>query len=259
MTALARDRTIVLGALLVAIAAAWAYLLLGPNAPTATSTMDMGHGMMSMPAQWTPAHVSAIFVMWASMMVAMMLPGAAPAILLVAALARQRVGSTTFAPGVATSFTLGYLAAWFLFSAATTALQWGLDRAAVLSPRMALANAVAAACVLVAAGVYQWTPLKEACLKNCSNPSAFLTRYWRAGRYGALVTGFRHGLFCLGCCWLLMALLFVAGIMNVVWIGGIALLVLLEKTLPWRRVVTCATGAALVIWGGTIFFHIVRG
>lgn len=101
-----------------------------------------------------------------------------------------------------------------------------------------------------------WTPLKETCLKNCSNPSAFLARYWRAGRYGALVTGFRHGLFCLGCCWLLMALLFVAGIMNVVWVGGIALLVLLEKTLSWRRVVTCATGAALVIWGGTIFVHI---
>jgi predicted metal-binding membrane protein len=251
---------IVLGALLVAIAAAWAYLLLGTGAARATSAMHMNDGMMmSMPAQWTPAHVGTIFVMWAAMMVAMMLPGAAPAILLVVALARQREGSATFAPGVATSFTLAYLAVWFLFSAAATALQWGLDRAAMLSPAMAFANAAAAGGVLVAAGVYQWTPLKETCLKNCSNPSAFLARYWRTGSYGALITGFRHGLFCLGCCWLLMALLFVAGIMNVVWIGGIALLVLLEKTLPWRRVVTYATGVALVIWGGTIFVLTARG
>jgi predicted metal-binding membrane protein len=260
VSALVRDRTIVLGGLLIAIAVAWAYLLFGAGAATATPAMDMGDGMMmSMPSQWTPAHAGAMFVMWSTMMVAMMLPVAAPAILLVAALARQRAGSATFAPGVATFFTSGYLAVWFFFSAAATATQWGLDRAAALSPAMALANAVAASGVLVAAGVYQWTPLKETCLKHCSNPSAFLTRHWRAGRCGALETGLRHGLFCLGCCWLLMALLFVVGIMNVVWIGGIALLVLLEKTLPWRRVVTSAAGAALIVWGATIFVHTVRG
>jgi predicted metal-binding membrane protein len=257
---LLRDRTIVLAGLLVAIAVAWAYLLFGTGAAIATPAMDMGHGMMmNMPAQWAPAYLGAIFVMWAAMMVAMMLPGAAPAILLVAALARQREGSAAFAPGVATFFTLGYLAVWFLFAAAATALQWGLDRVAALSPAMALANAVVAGVVLVAAGVYQWTPLKETCLKHCSNPSAFLTRHWRAGRYGALATGLQHGLFCLGCCFLLMAVLFVVGIMNFIWIGGIALLVLLEKTLPWRRVATFAAGAALVVWGAAIFVHAVRG
>jgi predicted metal-binding membrane protein len=246
---LRHDRAIVLGGLAVAIVLAWAYLLIGAGIPM--QTMDMGGGqVMAMRPEWTLAYGLVVFLMWAVMMVAMMLPSAAPVTLLVATIARKRREAGT-APGLSTApFVFGYLAVWFLFAAVATVLQWRLDIAKQLSPTMALASTVAAGGVLVVAGIYQWTPLKEACLTHCRSPLDFIMHHWRDGALGAFVSGARHGAFCFGCCWMLMALLFVGGIMNLAWIAGIALLVLIEKTLPWGGWMGRAAGAVLVVWGG---------
>ena len=187
------------------------------------------------------------------MMAAMMLPSAAPAILLVAALARQR--GERHAIASSWQFALGYLAIWGAFSLVATGLQFALDRAGLLSETMASGSVVLAALLLIAAGVYQWTPWKEACLRQCRSPIEFLTRYWRQGAFGPVRAGAWHGAFCLGCCWMLMALLFVGGLMNMFWIAGLALLVLVEKLFPFGRRVSQVTGAALIGWGVFVLVH----
>ena len=194
-----------------------------------------------------------IFLMWIIMMAAMMLPSAAPAILLVAALTGQRDKRQPATSS--TLFTLGYVAVWGAFSLIATGLQWGLDRAGLLTDTMASGSAVLAASLLIAAGVYQWTPWKQACLKHCRSPVEFLTRYWRQGPLGPVRAGAQHGAFCLGCCWMLMALLFVGGLMNMLWIAGLALLVLVEKLFPQGRRVSQITGAALIGWGVFVLVH----
>jgi predicted metal-binding membrane protein len=239
---LRRDRTLVLTSLGAVIVLAWAYLLIG--AGIKMDEMDMGSGqVMLMAPPWTPGYAVLIFFMWAIMMVAMMLPSAAPTILLVSALAQDRI-----AP-VAVPFALGYVLVWIGFSLAATALQFGLDCAGILSETMAASSAAIAGIVLIVAGAYQWTPLKQACLRHCRSPLAFLLRHWRKGAWGAVTSGIRHGLFCLGCCWMLMGLLFVGGLMNLLWIAALAFLVLIEKTFPWGGRMSRVTGAALVAWG----------
>ncbi len=243
---LRHDRALVLAGLASVIAIGWVYLWLG--AGIEMDEMDMGGGeIMLMAPPWTPGYAVLIFLMWSIMMMAMMLPSAAPAILLVAALGRKR-GTGLGAPA-AGLFALGYVLVWTGFSLAATLLQWGLDRAEVLSGAMAVSSATAAGGVLIAAGVYQWTPLKQACLRHCRSPLVFLLHHWRGGAWGAVTSGLRHGVFCLGCCWMLMALLFVGGLMNLVWIAALALLVLVEKMLPWGGRMSRVTGAALVAWG----------
>jgi predicted metal-binding membrane protein len=248
LSALRHDRAIVLGGLAVAIVLAWAYLLIGAGIPMAT--MDMGGGqMMAMRPEWTVPYGLVVFLMWAVMMVAMMLPSAAPVTLLVASIARKRREAGA-APGLSTApFVFGYLAVWFAFAATATVLQWRLDAADQLSETMALASTLVAGGVLILAGIYQWTPLKQACLRHCRSPLDFILHHWRDGALGAFVSGARHGVFCFGCCWMLMALLLVGGIMNLAWIAGIALIVLIEKTLPWGGWMGRATGAVLVVWG----------
>jgi predicted metal-binding membrane protein len=238
----------VLGSLAAATALAWVYLLLG--AGMGMEMMDMGGGrMMAMAPEWTLSYGLIVFAMWAVMMVAMMLPSAAPVTLLIASVAKKRREAGA-APGLSTApFVLGYLAVWFAFAAIATVLQWRLDAAELLSETMALASTLVAGGVLVVAGIYQWTPLKQACLRHCRSPLEFLLHHWRDGALGAFVSGARHGAFCLGCCWMLMALLFVGGIMNLAWIAGIALIVLAEKTLPWGGWMERATGIVLIAWG----------
>ena len=248
LSVLRHDRAAVLGSLSFVILLAWGYLLIGAGVPM--ETMNMGGGrVMAMPPEWTLAYGLVVFLMWAVMMVAMMLPSAAPVTLLVASIAGKRREAGA-APGHRTApFVVGYLAVWFLFAAIATVLQWRLDAAELLSPTMALASNLVAGAVLVIAGIYQWTPLKQACLTHCRSPIGFLMHHWRDGALGAFVSGARHGVFCFGCCWMLMALLFVGGVMNLAWIAGIALLVLIEKTLPWGGWMGRATGGALVVWG----------
>jgi predicted metal-binding membrane protein len=242
---LRNDRTVVLSGLVAVTLAAWVYLLLGAG-------MDMGAmpagGMaMQMPA-WTPGYAGVVFVMWSVMMMAMMLPSAAPTILLVATLARRRPGGG-LAAGAAGLFAAGYVLVWTGFSLLATALQWGLSEAGMLSPMMATTDRVLAGGVLVAAGIYQWTPFKDACLRHCRSPLAVVLGHWRPGRLGSLRSGMANGFYCLGCCWSLMALLFVGGVMNFLWIAGITLLVLVEKTLPWGGWSGRLAGAVLAVWG----------
>jgi predicted metal-binding membrane protein len=249
---LQHDRMLVLAGLLAVILLAWGWLLLG--AGIEMEQMDMGGGqVMLMAPEWSASYAVVIFLMWASMMMAMMLPSAAPAILLAAALMRHRGGNRIFGPiGL---FVLGYLVIWFGFSLTATALQWGLDRARLLSADMASGSAALAGLLLIAAGLYQWTPLKQACLVQCRSPFEQLTKYWRQNKFGPLLAGVMHGLFCLGCCWLLMALLFVGGLMNLLWIAALAFLVLIEKLLPVGPRVSRLTGVALIAWGAIVLFQ----
>jgi predicted metal-binding membrane protein len=243
---LRQDRAIVIGRLAAVAAGAWAYLLLGVGLPAETMQMRSGR-MMVMQPEWTLGYGGVIFAMWAVMMVAMMLPSAAPVILLAAALDRQRGAAR--APARSALFTVGYLLVWLGFSLAATLLQWGLDAAGSLSATMAAANGILSGGVLLAAGLYQWTPLKDACLAHCRSPMGFLMQHWRPGSLGAVATGLRHGLFCFGCCWMLMGLLFVGGLMNLLWVAALALLVLIEKTLPWGGRMTRITGTVIALWG----------
>jgi predicted metal-binding membrane protein len=253
---LRHERAIVLGALATVVAAAWTYLLLGAGIDM--EMMDMGGGqLMAMAPEWTAGYAALICVMWAVMMAVMMLPSAAPTILLVAALTRNRGGSSGAVPATAALFASGYILVWSGFSLAAALLQWALSEAGLLSETMALSNAILVGAVLVAVGVYQWTPLKDTCLRHCRSPAEFLVRHWRRGALGAVRTGIGHGLFCLGCCWMLMALLFVGGLMNLAWVGAIALLVVIEKTMPWGGRMSRVAGAVLAVWGAASLARLI--
>ena len=247
---LRRDRTVAAIALLVLTALAWASLLHMRSGMASSAGADMsmpGIGMPGMQA-WSALELVMLFSMWATMMVAMMLPSAAPVILLVASVNRRRREQASPAAPTA-MFVAGYVVVWTAFSAAAALTQWGLHRAALLSPAMASTSPVVGGLLLLTAGVYQWLPLKSACLSHCRSPLGFLSSEWREGRVGALVMGMRHGFFCLGCCWALMTLLFVAGVMNLLWVAAIAGLVLVEKIArsgPWIGKVA---GLVLAGWG----------
>jgi predicted metal-binding membrane protein len=242
---LRRDRTAAAIALLAATALAWAALF---RMRSGMASMD-GAGM-AMPGMqaWSPVEPLLLFVMWATMMVAMMLPSAAPTILLVASVLRRRREHASPAAPTAV-FVAGYLVVWTGFSGAAALAQWGLHQAALLSPAMASTSRVLGGILLLIAGVYQWLPVKSACLAHCRSPVAFLGRHWREGNSGALVMGVRHGLYCLGCCWALMTLLFVAGVMNLLWVAAIAALVLVEKVVPAGPWLGRVAGLTLAGWG----------
>jgi predicted metal-binding membrane protein len=185
------------------------------------------------------------FGMWAVMMIGMMLPSAIPMTLIYAAAARKAGNDgSPLAPTFV--FVGGYVLVWTAFSVAATAGQWGLERAALLSPEMRSNSAVLGGLVLLAAGLYQLTPLKRVCLDKCRSPAELISRYWRGG---SIRLGVRYGLFCLGCCWVLMALLFVGGVMNLLWVALIAVFVLLEKTAPFGRIVGRVAGVAMMVFG----------
>jgi predicted metal-binding membrane protein len=250
---LRRDRAVTLVALVGASLLAWAYILAGAGMDMAA----MEVGSMSMPGMtmsnvWTPSYFALMLVMWAIMMVAMMLPSAAPMILLFATIERRRHQT---APFVATAiFSAAYLVVWSAFSVAATLLQWMLDRWAVLSPTMATTSGLIAGAVLIAAGIYQFTPLKQACLRGCRSPLEFISRYWSSGPFGI---GLRHGFYCVGCCWVLMLLLFVSGVMNLIWVAVIAVFIWIEKVAPRGPWLGYGVGVLLVGWGlWTLYVHV---
>jgi len=241
---LRHERTVTLAGLTALVALAWIYLLRLSHEAVSMAAMGMAHL-----GPWTPADAALAAGMWSVMMVAMMLPSAAPMILVFVTVNLRR-GLDANAPYVSTGlFTLGYLLVWGVFSVGATAAQWGSQRAAVLAEATLALTPLAGATVLVAAGLWQLTPLKYACLARCQSPIGFLLAEWRQGRRGALVMGLRHGLYCLGCCWALMALLFVGGVMNLAWVAAIATFVLVEKTVPAGRVVGWLSGGALIAGG----------
>jgi predicted metal-binding membrane protein len=257
---LRRDRVIVAGALVILTILAWAYTLWLARTMNAMPQAEMAHmGAMLAPAfkPWTPTDFIVMFVMWTVMMVGMMTPSAAPMILIYARVGRQAAlqGKPLSATGF---FASGYLLAWNLFSLAATMGQWLLERAALLTPMMAIASTVFGGIVLILAGVFQWTPAKDACLKHCQSPLSFILQYGlRPDTWGSLGLGFRHGIYCLGCCWALMVLLFVGGVMNIIWIAALTVFVLLEKVVPLGHIISRVSGAGLIAWGTWLLLSIV--
>lgn len=246
-----RDRLLLMAGLLAVLGMAWGWLLVGAGMDmnafemTAMAGMD---GWLMQPAVWTPAYAALIFVMWWVMMIAMMLPSAAPVLLLFTRV--NRAHRSARAPLTASAcFASGYVLAWGGFSAVATALQWGLETVRLLSPMLETSPRWLGAAILLAAGLWQLSPLKAACLRHCRTPLGFLIGRWRAGTWGALCMGLEHGAFCLGCCWFLMLLLFFGGVMNLYWIVGLAAFVLLEKTVPRGHRFGRSAGLALVVWG----------
>ena len=216
-------------------ALSWWYMfyLAGSMTMGSMATMEMTTGMEmagAMSHSWSLSDFIANLTMWAVMMVAMMVPSASPTILFYARLQKDKAGKIKPLP--VTLFLTGYLLAWTLFSLGASLLQWGLHEGALLSGAMAINQQWLIALLLLITGIYQWTPLKQACLKHCQSPLGFLMGYWRDNPTGIVRMGWRHGLFCVGCCWLLMLVLFTVGVMNLLWVGLIAGYVLLEKTLP---------------------------
>ncbi len=260
---LRRDRLLIAGALGMTAALAWAYVLwlaadmdMGGMDMTGFRMIPAGLGFMALSnAPWGLIEFAFVFVMWAVMMIGMMAPSVAPMILTYARVGRQ--GHVGAKPLAATGwFAVGYFLTWMGFALAATLVQWMLERAGLLDSQMASASNVLAGIVLIAVGVYQWSPLKDACLTRCQSPIDFLTRYggFRNDLPGCLLMGLRHGAYCVGCCWALMALLFVGGVMNALWIGVVALVVLLEKLTPFGRWIARAAGAPCVGAGAAMLF-----
>ena len=226
-------------------ALAWIYLLV--------MARSMGADPMAMMSlhTWTAVDFGLMFAMWTIMMVGMMLPSAGPTTLVYAAVARKAAREgTPIAPTAA--FVAGYLAMWTLFSLGATFAQWGLEAAALLSPTMVSTSPGLGAALLAGAGLYQLTPFKDACLEHCRSPAHFISEHWRPGTNGALRMGLAHGAYCLGCCWVLMGLLFFGGVMNLLWIAGITLFVLVEKIVPFGASGGRVAGIGMIVAGGVV-------
>jgi predicted metal-binding membrane protein len=242
-----RDRLLIWSCLAVVIALAWAYLIYLDRRMASEMehhTMMTAMGMtMEMPA-WTAADVLFTFAMWVVMMIGMMVGTAAPVLLLFAGAHAGRGGRRV--PWIVLVFGLGYVIVWAGFSAAAALTQWALHSAAMLSPMMAASSSRVGGAILIAAGVYQLTPFKRACLTHCQSPLGFLMTHWRSGTRGALMMGLRHGAYCLGCCWALFAVLAATGMMSLAWMLLLTLVVFAEKALPQGRRTSVVVGGTLI-------------
>lgn len=259
---LKHDTLLVLLALAALIALAWLAVLMG--AGTGMSPFAMSGWLLPAAAPpadtaWTPFYWLIAFFMWAVMMAAMMLPSAAPTVLLYALVVRQaeRQGRSLHAAAAIGAFTGGYLAVWSLFSALAVLLHWTLEQAGLLSVMMGSRSLLFSGVLLIAIGLYQLSPLKAACLRHCRGPARFIASHWRPGIAGAWRMGFRHGAYCVGCCAALMLLLFVGGIMNLVWIAALTLFVAIEKLAPFGQATAKLAATILIAAGvGLIAFQL---
>ncbi len=252
---MARDTWVVAGSVIAIVLLAGVYTVNGVGMNMSALEMTRMAGpigepmLMGRSQPWTIGYALLVFLMWWVMMIAMMTPSAAPTLLLYTALKRhgsERASATK----LSLVFLSGYLLIWGGFSLMATGAQWGTQTLGLVNgPMMTLASRPGAGVVLILAGLFQFSALKTACLKQCSSPADFLTRHRRTGGGGALFMGMHHGAYCFGCCWALMALLFVGGIMNLYWIVGLACYVLAEKTLPNPRIFARCAGAVLIMWG----------
>ena len=251
---LKRDRAIVLGALLALTVLAWSYVVwfsasMSASMPAPMANMP-GTTMSPTIRPWTMAEFLVAFAMWSVMMVGMMTPSAAPMILTYARVGRQAAAhGKPLAPTF--WFAAGYLLAWCGFAQFAALAQGLLLQSGLITPMLASSSDVFGGLVLVAAGVYQWTPLKEGCLVQCQAPVGFIQRHGGFKRSGpaSLVLGLGHGLYCIGCCWALMAILFVLGVMNLLWVAALSIWVLLEKVVPLGRLMARGLGLVLVAAG----------
>lgn len=225
---LLRDRWLIGGALAAVTLLCWAWI--APMAYDMYGDMD-GWSAWMMTHTWDFTHLGLLFAMWGVMMAGMMLPSAAPTVLLYAGVIRKSPGAERVQAHVY-AFAGGYLVVWTVFSLVATVLQRLLAQVLLLSPMMEIRAPWLAAALLIVAGIYQLTPFKRTCLESCRSPAAFIAQHWRRGVQGGFHIGLRHGLYCLGCCWALMTLLFVGGVMNLWWIVALTVFVLLEKIAP---------------------------
>lgn len=201
---------------------------------------------MPMDATWSLSEMVAVWLMWAVMMGAMMLPSAVPMLMVHRRIAARKDPTTANAHRW---FLLGYLVDWALFSAAAAGAQWGFQSADVLSHMLVIRDPIFAGCILIAAGIFQFTSIKAACLSKCRTPIGFVLTEWRPGRVGAFRMGLKHGQYCIGCCWALMIVLFVGGVMSLATIAALSSLVLIEKLVPRGQMVAKVIGGFLILWG----------
>jgi predicted metal-binding membrane protein len=250
---LKRDRIVIISCLILISLLAWLYII---YLYRQMSYMDMNALFFAMPMTptWTATDFILLFLMWFVMMIAMMTPSVAPLILIFALVNRQRKEQQN--PFVPTAYLLaGYFFIWATFSLLATSLQWLLQHVSLLTPEMKITSKILGGSILIAAGIFQFTPLKQACLNYCRTPVDFIHRNWKEGKTGAVRMGIENGIYCVGCCWVLMVLLFVSGIMNLLWVALIALIVLIEKISTRIRWVSPVVGAALIIYGMIILLR----
>lgn len=252
---MANDTWVVIGAVTLIVLLTGLYTVMGVGMSMSALEMTKMAGSIGEPMPmgaspvWTGGYAVLVFLMWWVMMVAMMTPSAAPVLLLFTALKRQGRQSEQ-ATGLGLTFLSGYLFAWMGFSVVATLLQWLTENMEITNgPMMTIGSKPAAGVVMLAAGFYQFSGLKAACLRHCRSPAHFLTAHNRKGYTGAFKMGVHHGTYCLGCCWALMALLFVGGIMNLYWIVGLAVYVLAEKLFPFPRLLSRVAGGTLIAAG----------
>ena len=235
-----RDRIAITSCIVLITALAWGYLVHLHGEMIA----NMG---MSMTASWGAPDVFFTFLMWAVMMFGMMSATTAPVLFLFSGMqVRQSDGRASYAVLL---FALGYITVWVGFSVLAALAQWALHEATLLSPAMAASSSLLAGAILIAAGIYQLTPAKGACLRQCQSPLGFLLSNWRGGELGALQMGLRHGLYCLGCCWALMVVLFAVGVMNLAWVAALTAFILLEKFGPAGALASRLGGIAMIALG----------
>ena len=237
---LVKSESVTFNLLILTSLAGWVFL--------AWAALDMTNPlailMMPMSSLWSTANIIAIFIMWSFMMMAMMLPSAAPMILTFAGLSRQnRMKFSTI------SFTGAYLVIWIIFSIGSVIIHWFLQHTGLMSAKMVTSSELLSGILLITVGVLQFSPLKKSCLKYCRSPISFLMTDWRKGIKGAWIMGFRHGWYCLGCCYALMLLLFVGGVMNLAWIAALTLAVGIEKMTPRGESIAQLLGGALILAG----------
>lgn len=254
MERLGRERLAVILSLAAIVALAWLWLW-RQAALMKMGAMEMAGMAMAMPAAMAPdaLGVGLVFVMWMVMMAGMMLPSAAPAILLYGAMVRKHAERGSAQPAVWV-FVAGYLLMWAAFSLGAALLQALLQHLALLDPMMSSSSKKLSALLLVAAGLYQFTPLKDRCLSKCREPLPFFVMHWRAGAIGALRMGLSHGGYCVGCCAMLMLLLFAVGVMSLAWVAAIAAFILVEKLLPAGHIAARVAGGALIALGAATLF-----
>ena len=243
------DRKVIISGLFIVAAIGWVYMFYLAWAMENMHLVDMWMPPNGGARSWTAWDYFMLFIMWLSMMVAMMTPTATPMVMMFSTVnkhkkAKQQPYAPTFI------FLTGYLVAWAIFSLVISAIQWPLHENGLLNPMMNSRSYLMSGGLLILAGLYQWTPMKDVCLKQCRTPLGFLMTAWRDGNWGAFNMGLYHGLFCVGCCWALMVILFAVGVMNMLWVILITIFVLLEKILPFSPLIMrLITGLALIAWG----------
>ncbi len=244
-----QDKKIVVSGLFTVAAIGWLYMFYMAWAMENVHLIDMWMPPHGGVRPWTVWDYFMLFLMWLTMMLAMMTPTAAPMVLMFATVNKQKkLKQQPYAPTFI--FLAGYLVAWAIFSIVASAIQWHLHESGLLNPMMNSRSYLMSGGILILAGLYQWTPMKDVCLHQCRTPLGFLMTAWKDGKIGAFKMGLHHGLFCVGCCWALMAVLFAVGVMNILWVILLTIFVLLEKILPISpKLMRTITGFALIIWG----------